>query len=141
MNTEQKELIYKIAQELDCGMDCYYNVATKELISVPGEGYEMSMDFEMEEFFEEDLERVKEQEEDFIFIEAPDSRTSFAIMESFVDQIDDSRFSHQLQTLLQNKYPFRNFKAKVEGSAYRQAWFDFKQKALERHVAEILDFN
>ncbi|WP_394906957.1 hypothetical protein [uncultured Mesonia sp.] len=141
MNTEQKELIYKIAQELDCGMDCYYNVATKELISVPGEGYDMSMDFEMEEFFEEDLERVKEQEEDFIFIEAPDSQTSFGIMESFVDQIDDSRFSTQLQTLLQNKYPFRNFKAKVEGSAYRQAWFDHKQKALENLVAETLNFN
>lgn len=122
-------------------MDCYYNVKTKEFISIPGEGYEMNMDFEMEEFFEEDLERVKEQEEDFIFIEAPDSHTSFGIMESFVDQIDDSRFSTQLQTLLQNKYPFRNFKAKVEGSAYRQAWFDHKQKALESLVAETLNFN
>ncbi len=141
MNTEQKKLIYAIAQELDCGMDCYYNAKTQEFISIPGEGYEMSMDFEMEEFFEEDLERVKEQEEDFIFIEAPDSHTSFGIMESFVDQIDDSRFSTQLQTLLQNKYPFRNFKAKVEGSAYRQAWFDHKQKALESLVAETLNFN
>ncbi|TXK70627.1 UPF0158 family protein [Mesonia sp. HuA40] len=141
MNTEQKKLIYAIAQELDCGMDCYYNVKTQEFISIPGEGYDMSMDFEMEEFFEEDLERVKEQEEDFIFIKAPDLQTSFGIMESFVDQIDDSRFSTQLQTLLQNKYPFRNFKAKVEGSAYRQAWFDHKQKALESLVAETLNFN
>ncbi|MDO6759973.1 hypothetical protein Q4566_07150 [Tamlana sp. 2_MG-2023] len=47
----------------------------------------------------------------------------------------------ELEVVLANKKPFQYFKNKVESSDFRQSRFEFKQKKLEEHVANILDIN
>ena len=56
-----KQLIVKqIAQELDCGFDCYYNSKTDEIISIPSFA-QFSYEEHFKEAFSESLEKVEKQ--------------------------------------------------------------------------------
>ena len=48
MKTHQHNIIKEIAQELDCGNDCYFNLKTKKIIAIPN----LSQVFDEEEFKE-----------------------------------------------------------------------------------------
>jgi hypothetical protein len=61
-------------------------------------------------------------------------------MEWFVDEIDNEFFKREVIGALNRKHPFANFKALVEGSKYRQQWFNFKQKMLEHMVWDEISF-
>ena len=45
----------------------------------------------------------------------------------------------RLENILENKKPFLNFKNKVDHSDFRQNWFEFKQKELEKRVENELE--
>ena len=138
MANYNKKIINEIAQELDCGNDCYFNPKTKEIIAIPN--YSIISDEELfEEFFGSDVEKVNEQGADFIKLEVLQSFESFKIMERFVEQIDDQLFKAKLENALQRRKPFRNFKYLIDDSDFRQDWFDFKQNELEKRVEKELD--
>jgi len=59
-------------------------------------------------------------------------------MERFADQMEDKELQTELYNALNRRKPFRNFKDSVDHSPYRQNWFDFKAKKLEKYVAEEL---
>jgi len=44
-----------------------------------------------------------------------------------------------LESVLANKKPFQNFKHIIDHSNFRQSWFDFKQKELEKRVETQLE--
>lgn len=137
MANYDKKIINEIAQELDCGNDCYFNPKTKEIIAIPN--YSIISDEELfEEVFGPDVEKVNEQEADFIKLEVLQSFESFKIMERFVEQIDDQLFKAKLENALQRRKPFRNFKYLIDNSDFRQDWFDFKQNELEKRVENEL---
>ena len=50
--------------------------------------------------------------------------------------------NHHLQnkliSALNNRRPFANFKVLVENSEYREQWFEFRQKAYELHVWDLI---
>jgi hypothetical protein len=137
MDNLKQNIIREIAQELDCGNECYYNLKTNEIIAIPNFSH-VSDEEEFKEVFRKDLEKVKQKKTGFIKIEIPESFQSFKIMERFVEQLNDQNFKSKLQDILGSKKPFWNFKNTIDQSEFRQFWFDFKQKELEKTVENQL---
>jgi hypothetical protein len=132
-----KSIINKIAQELDCGFDCYYNSKTGEVIGIPNFA-QMSDEETFNEAFGADLKKIETQKDEFIKFEVLESFESFKIMERFVEQISDKKLQSELENVLANKKPFQNFKYLIDHSDFRQDWFDFKLKELEKIVESQL---
>ncbi len=128
-----QEIISKIAQELDCGFNCYYNTQTHEIITIPDFA---DHDDEFSEYFHSE---DKIDTENVIKIDSITSSDSYEIMEKFVEQITEIDFKIQLTNTLQNKNPFQNFKHLIDNSDVRQQWFDFKQTELEKIVVEKIE--
>lgn len=138
MDNSKKNIIKEIAENLDCGFDCYYNPKTNEIITIPN--FEQTTDEEeFKDAFQSDINKVDEQKENFIKFEVLESFESFKIMERFTDQIGDKKFQSELDNILQNRKPFQNFKHSIDNSDYRQNWFDFKQNELEKIVEQQLN--
>jgi len=122
-----EKTIHPIAQAIDAGMICYLNMDTQELVEIHPD----FMDLEDEED-DDDSEYLNWP--NCFEISPPDPHESFEIMEGFVSQLKDIPMHNQLISILDGKKPFANFKRVVEGSSYRQAWYDFKNKAMEQYV-------
>jgi hypothetical protein len=136
-----KELIKRIAGEIDSGMIFFLNPNTLETESVLGESYDISsFDDDYKEFYQEVYDKVDEWE-NVIRIEPLPSWQSFKIMEDFIESCipDRDTVKNRLWNALSRRKPFQNFKIIIDNSQYRQRWFDFKQSRLEQLVAEQLD--
>ena len=129
MDNSKSNIIKEIAQELDCGNDCYYNSKTNEIVTIPNCS-QISDEEEFKELFRANLEKVNKRKADFIKIEVLESFESFKIMERFMEQVTDQNFQSKLENILQRKKPFQNFKHSIDNSNFRQKWFDFKQNEL-----------
>ena len=138
MQNSKSAIIKEIAQELDCGNNCYYNSKTDEIIVIPNFSNITDED-EFQECFKADLKKVKKNKADLIKIEVLESFESFKIMERFIDQISDTQFKSKLENILQKRKPFQNFKNSIDNSDFRQQWFDFKKLELERIVETQLN--
>ncbi len=138
MDNSKQNIIKEIAQELDCGFDCYYNFKTDEIIAIPSFS-QFADEQDFKEAFSDSLEKVKNHNADFIKIETLESFESFKIMELFVEQLPDENLKSDLENVLANKKPFHNFKHKIDHSNFRQNWFDFKQSKLEKIVETTLN--
>ena len=137
MGNLKQNIIKNIAQELDCGCDCYLNVKTDEVIAIPRNIYVSDHD-DFTKAFEEDFTRIENNKTDFIKFDVLESYESFKIMELFVHQLTDQNLKAELGNILENKKPFQNFKNKIDQSHFRQDWFDFKQREIEKKVATEL---
>ena len=92
---------------------------------------------DLEEFYGEDLAKIKKDKRNFILINKPSSRESFEIMEEFAQQLSNKTLSNQLLNALAKKRPFAHFKALIVGAGeYRQNWFDFKLMKLQDYVLD-----
>ncbi len=138
MDNSRQNIIKEIAQELDCGFDCYYNSKTNEIVTIPNVSHIADED-DFKEAFQDDLEKVKKHQADFVKIEVLQSFESFKIMELFVEQLPDIKLQAELENVLANKKPFQNFKNRIDHSNFRQNWFDFKQSKLEKIVENQLN--
>jgi len=137
MVNSNENIIKEIAENLDCGNDCYYNQKTNEIIAIPNFSQVMD-DEEFKKAFKGDIKKIKSQKADYIKFEVLESIESFKIMERFVDQLPDENYKSELENILQRKSPFGNFKHSINHSNFRQNWFDFKQNELELIVEELL---
>lgn len=129
--------INEIAQNLDCGMNCYLNIKTGELIDLP-ENYEDIDDEDAIEMFGDILEKIEDP--DFKKIPILESYESFQIMKSFLDKVENKTFEAELQSALDGKKPFANFKNVIDNSEFREKWFAHKQEELETYVREQIRF-
>lgn len=135
-------IIKEIAQELDCGNECYFNQKTNELICLPnvdlmataGEDY-------YKEMFQDDFKKIESQKKNLIKFEILESFESFKIMEDFKNQIEDDKFKQNLDQALNRSKPFQNFKNLIDNSDYREKWFQFKQKEIEKIVRKTIERN
>jgi len=134
----KQHIVKQIAQELDCGFDCYYNSKTEETVAIPSFA-QFSDEEDFKEAFSESLKKVEKHKTDFIKFETLESFESFKIMESFVEQLSDQNLKSELENILANKKPFQNFKHKIDHSEFRQNWFEFKKSELEKIVENQLD--
>ncbi|WP_405397569.1 UPF0158 family protein [Maribacter sp. Asnod2-G09] len=133
MKINQGDIIKEIAEELDCGNNCYYNSKTNEIVTIPNFS-DTSDEQELKEFFRDDLNKINNQKANYIKVEVLKSFESFKIMEHFSNQIIDKKFKLILKDILENKKPFQNFKNAVDNSEFRQEWFDFKHNEIEKIV-------
>tara|TARA_R110000765_G_scaffold425019_2_gene537011 strand:- start:27 stop:473 length:447 start_codon:yes stop_codon:yes gene_type:complete len=138
MDNSQKNIVKEIAENLDCGNNCYYNSKTNEIVTIPNFS-NTSDEQELKEFFQDDLNKINNQKADFIKFEVLESFESFKIMERFSEQMTDEKFKLKLRDILDRKKPFQNFKNAIDQSDFRQEWFDFKQNELEKIVKSQLE--
>lgn len=138
MDNSKQNVVREIAQELDCGNDCYYNLKNNEIIAIPNFS-QISDEAEFKEAFQADLTRVEKEKADLIKFEVLESFESFKIMERFVEQLPDHKFQSELDNVLANKKPFQNFKYLIDHSDFRKEWFEFKQSELERIIEKKLN--
>lgn len=122
--TEQQ--IAEIAEYLDAGMTCHYNLKTGKIIFVPDFNHMLYAD---ENDWREELDELDENWDDYFTFEPMTSRESFLVMADFIDTVDDRKLQDRLVNALNRRRPFRNFKWEIDNSGpYRQMWFDYKEK-------------
>ena len=138
MGNLKQNIVKQIAQELDCGFECYYNSKTDEIVAIP-DFSQFSDEEDFKEAFSDSLEKVEKRKTDFIKFETIESFESFKIMELFVEQLSDQNLKSELENVLANKRPFQNFKHKIDHSEFRQSWFEFKKSELEKIVENQLE--
>ena len=122
--TEQQ--IKEIAEYLDAGMVCHYNLKTGKIIYVPNFN---NMLYAEEEDWREELDELDENWLDYFTFDPMTSRESFLVMADFIDTVDDRNLQERLVNALNRRKPFRNFKWEIDNSGeYRQKWFEYKEK-------------
>lgn len=128
----QKDIIRDIADSLLCGMTCFYEKATNSFIEYPKEAEDYLM-FDEENPWQEVIDKVEENEEDYILIDPMHSSQAFKLLEEFARQLDSIDLSAKLLDTLDRHKPFQNFNHLIENDLdYREQWFDFRlQKNME----------
>jgi hypothetical protein len=131
------EKIKEIAQELDCGMKCFYHVATREIESYPDE-LKSHAGFE-EEFWQDVIKKVRKNLKQYISFEGLESHESFRMMETFIANIDDDKTRGYFEEAIGRRKPFQQFKACLhEYNGLQQLWYQFKNAQLIKWVEEQL---
>ena len=128
--------IKDIAESLEAGMNVYINKKTLEIIDIP----DLNDLYGDTDFWEEELEKIENNRKDYISISKLSSRDAFRIMEDFADEVDDRRLREDLIKILNRRSPFANFKAEIDGSDYREQWFDFRAEKYQEYVREQLEW-
>ncbi len=129
-----EEKIKEIAEELECGMVCYYNIKTGKVVSIlDPDNYAMMNS----EFWEKELRKIHSKINDYLIFENFDSRESFNMMADFANSINDKSLSDALLDALDRPKPFRRFKNVIDNSGpYREIWFEFKSM---RYIESVKD--
>ena len=120
--------IREMAELIQCGHLCFLNTVTGDLEYHPAEMYFFP---DEENPWQEVIDKVENNWEYYVRIEPMNSSQSFAVMESFADQLKADGFEKKLIAALNRPKPFRNFNYLIHESDFRQEWFDFRQ---ERNV-------
>jgi len=119
-----KEKIKDIVGSLECGMVCYVNKETKEVISTvdPNEIYEC------EELWQDTFDEIENNPDKYIEIEKMPSFESFKVMEDFVENVTDEKLQKRLI----------QFKYEIDNSAFREEWFKFRSERNTEWVKQQL---
>lgn len=129
--------IEEIADNLDSGMRCFYNLKTDDLKIVINFNSWMSAD---EEPWAEDLKEIDENWGDYFEFSGMETHDSFRIMTDFTESVDNSKLQDRLINALNKSKPFRNFKWQIDNSDdYRQEWFKFKKSHYIEWVKDQMD--
>jgi hypothetical protein len=139
MTALTSEQIKEIADTIDCGFVCHWNINNNRLIFLPTD---QLMQYNDSDAWDEDIKEVEQNFSDYKEIEKPDSTESFRFMEEFTDELpDNTRIKVTLIEALNKRKPFREFKYKIDNSGeYRQLWFDFKNQKMIEYVKERIDY-
>ena len=131
--------IEEIADNLDSGMRCFYNLKTGEIKTIINFDSWIGAD---EEPWEDELKEVEKNWSDYFEFEGFESHESFQIMVDFAESIDNKRLQQNLINALNRPKPFQNFKWQIDNSGeYRQQWFDFKKMRYIEWIKEQIDLN
>jgi hypothetical protein len=123
------QLIEEIAEQLDCGMKCYLNISSGEMIAV------ISDEDLIDPGIDTANNEIKENPSEYLEFHKMNSHESFNVMMDFAMEISDKEFQTQLIKSLKASSPFRNFKLKLDSSDnYRQKWFDYRKNRYIDHV-------
>lgn len=138
MKLNEKQ-IEEIADNLDSGMRCFYNLKTGEIKTLLNTDSWIGAD---EELWKEESEEIDDNQADYFEFEGFKSHDSFQLMTDFAERVDDSKLQDKLRNALNRPKPFRNFKWQIDNSGvFRQQWFDFKKMRYIHWVKEQVDLN
>lgn len=131
--------IEEIADYLDCGMRCYFNLKTADIKILPNFDDWLGAD---EEPWQDEIKKIDETGDDCLEFEGFETHESFQIMVDFTELIEEPKLRDELIKILNRPKPFRNFKWQIDRSGgYRQQWFDFKKMRYVDWVKEQIDSN
>ena len=131
--------IEEIADNLACGMRCFYHFKTGEIKTLPNFDSWIGAD---EEPWEEESKEIDENRDDYFEFEGLESHESFQIMIDYTESIDDAGIQNKLIHALNGPKPFQNFKWQIDYSGdYRQQWFAFKKMRYIHWVKKQIDLN
>lgn len=134
-----EENIAEIADWLDMGMRCFYHKSTGEVEYHPDP---IHADFDPE-FWEETIEKIENDWDNYVQFEPMNSREAFQIMEDFANSLEDPQFKNIALGQLSRPKPFSNFKFLIDNSDYREDWFAFKKRAymawVKREIEERVE--
>lgn len=119
----QEEKIKEIADLIDCGHVCFLH---KKTGTIEYHLQEIDLFLDEENPWQDVIDKVENNLDDYIRIEQMNSRQSFQVMELFIEKVKSESFRKNLINALNRSKPFRNFKYLIDNSEYRQHWFDFK---------------
>ncbi|QZE15759.1 hypothetical protein K4L44_07975 [Halosquirtibacter laminarini] len=134
-----QELVGSIAESLTADFICFLNPETLEIEEVPKD---FLYDFEEleavvgESIVSDGLKHVAWQS--CITMEPMESEESFHMMANFVKEVENISLQADLVEALSRKRPFAHFKSIIDGSGYRQQWFDFRQKQTALYVWDMI---
>jgi hypothetical protein len=132
------KMIKEIADLLDSGMLCFYHIPTGELEYYPNElnghgGFD-------EEPWQEAMDKIEENYQEYIHFEGPESHESFKIMEAFVDTIQPASIRQRFEDAISFKGPFQNFKRLLTNyPQLREEWFAYKEQEYIEYVEDQLE--
>ena len=131
--------IEEIADNLDCGMRCFYNLKTGEIKTLLNFDSWTGAD---EEPWEEESREVEDNWVDYFEFVGFESYESFQIMADFAEGVDNTGLQNKLINALNRPKPFQNFKWQIDNSGeYRQQWFDFKKMCYIQWIKEQIDLS
>ena len=134
-----RKQIEEIADNLDSGLRCFYNIKTGEVKTLLNPEHWIGAD---EEPWEEIHNEIDENWGDYFEFSGFDSRQSFQVMADFSDGVDDIVLHNKLIDALNRPKPFQNFKWQIDNSReYRQQWFDFKKMRYIQSIKEQIESN
>lgn len=126
------EQIKDIAQELEIGMSCFVNKKTGELKSIPEELID-------EEEWQDIIDEIENNSENFIEVENMDSHESYNLMLRFVDTVEDKQLSIRLNNALNGQKPFHTFRYELNYSdEYLDKWYEYKSRHMISWVKDQL---
>ena len=150
------ELVRQAADSINCGNVCFINPDTLALEDIPQAilderfGYQFTSADDNDDDTDDDNDDNNDDDNDdlnlehrnwerCIRVDLPESSESFAIMESFVQEVKDKNLKNRLVYALSNRKPFAHFKTLIDNSDYRKKWFAFKQQKLEEYVWQAIE--
>lgn len=120
-----KEKIDEIVGDLGCGMICYVNKETKEILT----SVDRNEIYECEELWQETFDEIDNNPGKYIEIEKMPSYESFKVMEDFTEMVTDEKLQKRLIYALNKGKPFKNFKYEIDyDGTFREEWFEFRSK-------------
>ncbi len=131
--------IAEIAEDLDCGMRCFYNLKTFEIKTLINHEKFGGLDFYDEDYLDDELDEINEIEnniDDYFEFEELSSNQSYRIMSAFCAEIKNIDFQNKLINALNKSNPFQNFRNLIDSSNYRDDWFAFKKKCYFQWVKD-----
>jgi Uncharacterised protein family (UPF0158) len=139
MKQLSEDQIQEIAESFDMGLTCFWNKVTGELVFVPKQIHQYEIDMEL---FEEDMQKIENDYENFIEITPPSSSEQFQIMADFAEQLDENHLLRdQLISALNRHKPFQGFKHIIHNSGtYRDQWFAFQNEQLQKFVRDSFKY-
>ncbi|MBK8381251.1 MAG: hypothetical protein IPL16_05040 [Ignavibacteria bacterium] len=135
-----EEQISDIAQDLEAGLKCFIHKVTGEVKTLPDElNGNMEID---EELWQDVIDEIDNDEENFIVIEGMDSRESYILMEKFIDTLEDKQIIARLTNAINVPKPFHTFRYELNYSdEYLQKWYAFKSQQMIEWVKKHLLLN
>lgn len=137
MITLNEKQISEIADSLDAGMNCFFNIKSGVIKAIIDLESWIGAD---EEPWEEDIKEIEENYEDYIAFDRMNTNQSFELMADFADSLDNEKIRRKLVNALNKSKPFRNYKWVIDNSGdYRNQWFEFKKNRYIEYVKEQID--
>ena len=135
-----EEQISDIAQDLEAGLKCFIHKVTGDVKTLPDElNSNMEMD---EELWQDVIDEIDNDAENFIVIEGMDSRESYILMEKFIDTLEDKQIAARLTNAINVPKPFHTFRYELNYSdEYLQKWYAFKSQQMIEWVKKHLLLN
>ena len=129
-------ILFDIIDLLDDGEIVYIHRQTQEILSYPDP--QRWGESEFIDLIEEVKARAEAEPDMFVVIDPPDPRDAYHIMEDFIFTVEDEQLRDRLLEALNSKKPFRYFRATVEDSPLRDAWYDFKDARMKIWLLDML---